>query len=159
MTAIFPPPYSTTDKGHGRLETRTIRVSSEINGYVHFPHVQQVFRIERVVTNLQGTEPREETAYGLTSRTALRASPADLLSFNRGHWTIENELHYVRDETFGEDRSRIRNGSGPQVMASLRNLSISLLRLAGCTNISAALRDLSWNDKRPCLRLIGIPAP
>ena len=78
------------------------------------------------------------------------------MRFVRGHWSIENSEHYVRDETFGEDRSRIRKGSGPQVMATLRNLVMKLIRRLGLANIAQALRDFGWEAKRQVLRVIGI---
>ncbi len=78
-----------------------------------------------------------------------------MLALNRGHWGIENRLHWVRDVTFDEDRSQVRTGAGPQVMASLRNLAITVLRLAGCTSIAAALRHCARQVTRP-LRLLGI---
>ena len=153
---IFPPVYREVSKGHGRIETRTIQTSTALNDYLDFPYVHQVFRIKREVTNLEGKNPREEIAYGLTSLTEEKASPEDLLRYNRGHWSIENELHWVRDVTFDEDRSRIRAGNGPQVMASLRNLSIGLLRKAGYRHqIAKGLRHCSWDVKRT-FRLIGI---
>jgi hypothetical protein len=79
-----------------------------------------------------------------------------LLELSRGHWTIENRLHWVRDVTFDEDRCRIRKGAGAQVMASLRNLAISLLRIAGARYIPSALRACSWMGQN-VLRLIGLP--
>lgn len=93
--------------------------------------------------------------YGITSLTAQKAKPARLLELNRNQWSIENKLHWIRDVTFDEDRSRVRKKSGPQVMASLRNLTISLLRMAGARNIARALRTCSWNGTKP-LRLIGL---
>jgi predicted transposase YbfD/YdcC len=86
---------------------------------------------------------------------AHKASPQKLLTVNRGHWSIENKVHWVRDVTFDEDRCRIRKGKGAQVMASLRNLAISLLRMAGAQNIAQALRCCSWNQNYS-LRLIGL---
>lgn len=153
---IFPPPHIEVTKGHGRIETRTIQTSIVLNDYLDFPHVQQVFRIQRKVTDLKGKNPREETAFGLTSLTEDKADGMDILSYNRGHWSIENELHWVRDVTFDEDRSRIRAENGPQVMASLRNLSIGLLRRAGYRHqIAKGLRTCSWDIKRT-FRLIGL---
>lgn len=153
---IFFPAYVETTKGHGRIETRIIQTSTVLNDYLDFPHVHQVFRIQRKVTDLNGENPREEIAYGLTSLTEDQAGPADILSYNRGHWSIENELHWVRDVTFDEDRSRIRTGHGPQVMASLRNLSIGLLRRAGYRHqIAKGLRHCSWDVKKT-FRLIGL---
>jgi hypothetical protein len=93
--------------------------------------------------------------YGITSLTPQKAKPARLLDLNRNQWSIENKLHWVRDVTFDEDRSRVRKKSGPHVMASLRNLTISLLRMAGTCNIAKALRTCSWNKTKP-LRIIGL---
>jgi hypothetical protein len=98
---------------------------------------------------------RTETVYGLSSLPAERATPARLLALSRGHWTIENRLHGVRDVTFDEDRSRVRTGAGAQMMASLRNLAISLLRLAGARYIAPALRHCARSDPQT-LRLIGL---
>jgi predicted transposase YbfD/YdcC len=94
-------------------------------------------------------------AWGITDLSREQADAKRLLDFNRGHWVIENSLHYVRDEAFGEDRSRIRRHSGPQVMAAMRNAALSLLRLSGSTNISASLRSCTWN-LRHVLNLLGI---
>lgn len=153
---IFPPLHSETTKGHGRIETRTIQTSTLVNTYVDFPHVHQVFRIKRHVTDLSGNNPKEEMVYGLTSLTEVEASPRDILAYNRGHWSIENELHWVRDVTFDEDRSRIRTQNGPHVMASLRNLSIGLLRKAGYRHhIAKGIRHCTWDVKKT-LRLIGL---
>ena len=143
------------DKAHGRLEVRRIWTSTELNDYLDFPYVAQVFVIQRETTNLVTGEFRTETVYGLTSLSRAKASPARLLALNRGHWVIENSLHWVRDWAFDEDRCRIRRGTGARVMASLRNLVISLLRLAGAHNITAALRFCGRQQLRP-LRLIGL---
>jgi hypothetical protein len=78
-----------------------------------------------------------------------------LLALSRGHWTIENRLHWVREVTFDEDRSRVRKGAGAQVMASIRNLAISLLRIAGARYIAPALRRCARSDPQ-ALRLIGL---
>lgn len=91
----------------------------------------------------------------MSSLTPQRASAADLLRYVRGHWEIENRLHYVRDVTFDEDRSQVRRGSGPQAMASLRNLAISLLRIAGATNIASATRHIGRRSDQ-ALRLLGL---
>lgn len=85
---------------------------------------------------------RTETVYGITSLTPYQANPADVLAFNRGHWGIENRAHHVRDVTFDEDRSQVRTGSSPQIMATMRNIAISLLRLAGWTNIKQATEKM-----------------
>ena len=93
--------------------------------------------------------------YAVTSLTPEQAGPERLLALSRRHWTIENGLHYVRDFTFDEDRCRIRKLSGARVMASLRNLAISVLRLAGAKNIAQGLR-VCVNDRRRSLRLLGL---
>lgn len=134
---------------------RRIWTSTELEGYLDFPHAAQVFAIQRETTHLASGEFRSETAYGLTSLSPQKASPARLLALNRSHWAIENRLHWIRDWAFDEDRCRIRRGVGARVMASLRNLAISLLRLAGAANISAALRFCSRSRLRP-LRMIGL---
>jgi hypothetical protein len=142
-------------KGHGRIESRSIWTSTELVGYSDFPYLAQTFCIHRHTTDLNGKELRSECAYGVTSLSTSKATPAQVLDFNRGHWSIENKVHWVRDVTFDEDRSRVRKKSGPHVMASLRNLAISMLRIAGADNVAEALRFCSWNSRRP-LRLIGI---
>jgi hypothetical protein len=109
-----------------------------LNGYLDWPAVAQVGRLERTVT--AGGEVTVEVQYLITSVPRERAGAAALLGWVRGHWGIENRLHYVRDVTMGEDANRTRSGSGPQVLAALRNLAISRLRSSGVTNIAGALR-------------------
>lgn len=121
-----------------------------------FPYVEQCFRIERTRCDLRGNPLSSETVYGITSQSAEKISPLNLLGQNRGHWGIENASHYVRDVTLSEDHSRIRKGSGPQIFATLRNLVISILRLCGVTNIAQAIRDLASGRKRRVIRLIGV---
>jgi hypothetical protein len=156
LRRIFPPPYHTWDRGHGRIERRTIRTSSALQGYTTFPHALQVFRIDRHTTDLEGNPLRRETSYGVTSLSPEKAGPARLLQLARGHWEIENRLHWVRDVTFDEDRSQVRTGAGPRTLASLRNLAISLFRLRGYTNIACALRSCAWDCSAP-LALMGLP--
>jgi len=129
-------------------------VSVELTGYIEFPHARQVFCVERIVQHLDGSPFRHEIIVGVTSLPPDRASPERLLALNRGHWGIENKLHWVRDVTFDEDRSQVRKGAAAQAMASLRNLAISLLRLAGATNIAAAVRTCAARVRR-AVRLIG----
>lgn len=144
------------NKGHGRIETRTIQISTALNGYLSFPYAAQVFRLERTFTDLNGHHKKREMSYGITSLSVEKATPADLLKLSRRHWRIENSLHWVRDVTFDEDRSQIRTGSGPRVMATFRNLAISLHRLInGAKNIAEALRNCSWNPSH-ALQMIGL---
>lgn len=152
---LFPPQHTTTDKAHGRLEIRHIWTSTELTGYLTFPHAAQVFCIERQTTEIATHKDRTETVYGITSLPPQKADPARLLQLSRGHWTIENRLHYVRDVTFDEDRCSVRKGNGAQVMASLRNLAISLLRMAGARYIAPALRTCSRLGLG-VIRLIGL---
>lgn len=130
---------STTIHG-SRIETRELAASSAMRGLSNWPGLDQVMKLERTVINKTTGEVRDETVYGVTSLSAPRATPAQLSELWRKHWTIENKLHWVRDVTFDEDRSTVRSGKAPQVMAALRNVAISLLRLRGVTNIAAALR-------------------
>jgi len=144
------------DKQHGRLEIRQIWTSPQLNEFVDFPYVGQVARIERTSHQVKSGKTHTEVVYVITSLSTEQASPQRLLALNRGHWEIENRLHWVRDVTFAEDHSQIRTGAGPQMMAMLRNLAISLLRLRhGAPWIAQALRDLA---ARPhlALALLGL---
>lgn len=126
-----------------------------INDYVNFPHVGQVFRIERSRSNVKTGASSVEVAYGVTSLTPERADAKTLLELSRGHWEIENCLHWVRDVVFDEDRSQVRTGSGPRVLASLRNTAISLLHLNGLHNIASSLRKNCFQPEL-ALELAGL---
>lgn len=161
LAALFPaaaedlPHHVTFDRGHGRIETRDITVSREVAD-LDFPGVFQAFRVRRETRGLDGGQLRTpETVYGITSLTAWQANPADLLGHNRGHWSIENREHYVRDWTWDEDRSQTRIGSAPQVMATMRNIAMSLFRLAGWTNIKKATEKMARNLNQT-LALLGV---
>ena len=118
----------------------------ELNGYVGsagtvgeaWPHLQQVCRLER--QRVVKGKKQVAVSYAISSLPATDADARRLLSLSRGHWGIENRLHWVRDVTFDEDRSQVRTGAAPQVLAGLRNLVISLVRRAGHSNVAAALR-------------------
>ena len=143
--------------GHGRIEVRRLTASSALTDYLDWPGLQQVFEVERTVTRQRTGQVRHETVYGITSLPPQRADADRLLSLVRQHWSIENKSHWVRDVTYDEDRAQVRCGSIPQTMAALRNLAISLLRLAGETNIAAACRRCAAQPWA-ALALIGIPA-
>ena len=145
-------PETQVDQHGGRIERRRLWVSDLLVGYSDWPHLAQVCRLERIVRT-QG-KTRRELAYAVTSLPPAEANPQRLLALWRGHWGIENRVHWVRDVTFDEDRSQVRTGSAPQIMAALRNLTISVIRLAGETNIAAALRRHAVHPSRP-LALIG----
>jgi predicted transposase YbfD/YdcC len=146
--------FRTFDKEHGRYETRQIWVSSELNGYLNFPYVGQVFVIDRKFVYRSG-KIKQETNYGVTSLSAEKASAERLMKLIRGHWEIENRLHYVRDVTFDEDRSQVRTKNGARVMASIRNLVISVCRLLGFQFIADALRHFMYR-KEESFEVLGI---
>jgi predicted transposase YbfD/YdcC len=145
----------TLDLGHGRIEQRWLQTSNVLMGYSAWPGLAQVFRLERQVSIKKTGEVREEVVAGVTSLVPERADAAQLLALVRGHWHIENHSHWVRDVTFDEDRSQVRCGNIPQVMAALRNPVIGLSRWAGHTNIAAACRRFAAQPQA-ALHLIGI---
>lgn len=138
------------------MEVRRIWTSTELNGYIHFPYAAQVFVLQRETTEMVSQKSRSETVYGITSLADSVAHPQRLLGLSRGHWSIENRLHWVRDVTFDEDRCRVRRGKGDQVMATVRNLAVSLLRMAGARYIPPALRICARGDDSLVFRLIGV---
>ena len=129
---------TTLDKGHGRRERRTLKATTALNEYLDWPGVAQVGQVDSEVVK-EGKTTRE-TRYFITSVSRAVGDAGQLLKWVRGHWSIENRSHYVRDVTMGEDSSRIRKRSGPQVVAALRNATIGFLRTTGATNIAEALR-------------------
>jgi len=136
--AGVPVQHVMKDRNHGRDELRTIQVLPA--PHCLFPHAAQAFLIERHVRNLNGRPRSAIAALGITSATPDRASPERIAACVRGHWAIENKLHWVRDVTYGEDGSRVRTGNAPQNMASIRNLAIGALRGDGWTSIASGLR-------------------
>jgi predicted transposase YbfD/YdcC len=139
-------------RGHGRVESRQISVVSlhpcpDLGGEF-FPHAAQAIKVVRRRRALGSKKWTTVTVYAITSLTALQADPTLLARWLRAHWAIE-ALHWVRDVSFDEDRSQVRTGNGPQIMAALRNLVITALRLAGVTNIAAALRHHARDPYRP----------
>jgi hypothetical protein len=116
------------------------------------PHATQAIQIVRR-RELTGKWSRE-TCYAVTSLTVTQATYAQLAAIIRGHWAIEDRLHWVRDIDVDEDRSQVRTASGPRIMASLRNLAITILRLSGATSIAAALRYHARQPSRPLRTII-----
>ncbi len=114
-----------------------------------FPHAAQAFLIERHVAGLHGNPVSDIAELGITSMAPGRGTPAAIAIHVRGHWGIENKLHYVRDVSYGEDASRVRTKNAPQNMAAMRNLAISALRADGWTNIAAGLRWTGRNYMNP----------
>lgn len=131
---------SPLSKAHGRMERRSILVSQTLNDYLDWPHVAQVFRIDREVWHDQGRRKTRQTVYGLTSLTPEEASPQRLLELLRGYWGIENGLHYRRDVTFHEDATRTRVGHTGHNLAILNNLVIALSLSHGHKNLAEARR-------------------
>ena len=116
-----------TPPDHGRIETRRIWCSTALNAYLDFPHVGQVFLIERESIKKKTGEFSREIALGITSRTPQQASPQRVLAVNRGHWSIET-VHYIIDWNYDEDRSRIRTGFGPENITRLRRFAVGILK-------------------------------
>ena len=146
---------ATVDYGHGRIEQRRLQTSTVLAGYSPWPGLAQVFQVERQTIMKKTGERREEVVAGVTSLAPEEADAACLLALVRGHWNIENQLHWVRDVTFDEDRSQVWCGNIPQVMAALRNTVIGLMRWAGYTNMAAACRRFAAQPTL-ALDLIGI---
>ena len=140
-----------SDKGHGRCEHRRLQSSDRLSGQLDWPDAAQVCRLVRRVR--RDGKTTLEVQYAVTSVPRSQAGARKLLAWWRGHWSIENRLHYVRDVAFAEDASRIRKGHAPQNLAALRNGAISWLRLAGHANIAAGLRACTWQTQRLLTKL------
>ncbi len=134
-----------TPPDHGRIETRKIWTTTELNHYLDFPHVGQAFLVERHCTEKKTGETSREIAYGLTSRTPQQADPQRVLKVNRGHWTIENSCHYILDWNYDEDRSRIRTGHGPENITRLRRFAIGVIKSHGARSVAQKMRQLTRN--------------
>jgi predicted transposase YbfD/YdcC len=144
----------TVDNGHGRhRDTRRLIASTDLVGYSDWPSLAQVFRLER--TWQEHGKTKEEVQYGITSLPADVSDAGRLLALKRGHWQIENCLHYPKDVTLGEDRSLVHLGNGPSVMAMLRDASISLIRHSGYRTIASRLRYHSCNPHEAAALLIA----
>jgi predicted transposase YbfD/YdcC len=142
------------DYDHGRQEHRCLTAVSVTDFQVDWPGVEQVFRVERTTIRKPGEAPRKEVIYGLTSLRREQAGAQRLLQLNRGHWTIENRVHWVRDREFGEDASQTETGEIARVLAAVRTTVITILRASGSKSIASARRRLRGRPGE-CLRLIG----
>jgi predicted transposase YbfD/YdcC len=133
---------------HGRIETRRIWCSSALNAYLDFPHVGQVFVIERESIKKKTGKCTREIALGITSCTAQQATPQRLLALNRGHWRIES-VHYLIDWNYDEDRSRIRSGFGPENMTRLRRFALGILKSfqKPTQSVAELMRKLSFRPR------------
>lgn len=166
ITAVLATPPSLAEPvrrathtavGHGRRERRTIQIRALLPGDTDWPDAAQVFRIERRVGQAKTGEVRHEVALGVTSLRPEQASPGQILRLVRHHWAIENQSHYVRDVTFDEDRSQVRSGAIPQLMAARRTLAIGAMRAAVYTNIAATCRRFAARPTQ-ARALLGVQA-
>jgi predicted transposase YbfD/YdcC len=146
------PAHAYTEKTKGRRVRRTIKTAA-VPAWITFPGAAVVAQLRRTVVVKK--VKTVEVVYVIAS---CEVDPATLAAWVQGHWCVENKLHYVRDTAYAEDASRVRTGHAPRIMATLRNTAISLLRLAGHTNIAQALRH---HDRRPCkiIRLLTSDNP
>lgn len=144
-------------KGHGRVEKRTILVSSELNEYLDWPYVAQVFRLEREVWHEKHQGWRRQVVYGLTSLGANRTKPEKLLGLSRKYWGIENGLHYRRDVTLHEDGTRLTIDKAGHNMAILNNLVIGLCLRAGFANLAKARRLFAAKPVRALALITSAP--
>jgi len=144
-----------TTRRRGRVETRSIVTSDDLpRGFTGFAGVRQLFRLERTVAHKKSGKLCQETVFGMTSLPRSAGDAPELAALVRGHWTIENRSHYVRDVTFGEDASQVRIGSVPQVMAAFRNTALGLIRVSGRSSVAAS-RRLFAAQPRLALKLLG----
>jgi predicted transposase YbfD/YdcC len=155
-----PPPGETfavaeTHDRHGdRTESRWLWASTALTGYLDWPGVQQVLKVKRV---WQTDHTSQQVRYAITSQGST-VQAQTLLAQVRGHWAIENRLHYVRDVSMGEDASQVRSGSAPEILAGLRNAVLAILRSAGWGNAAEAFRSYAWRPQT-LYALLGLPSP
>ena len=132
--------HETYEKSHGRLQTRCIKASTSLNEHLDWPGIEQVIQYRYTDKNPNTGEETTKVHYGITSLTPEEASAQRLLELCRGHWSIENKSHWMRDTQLGEDASPVRCGAIPQVMAALRNAALAVLRFAGVTSIADKIK-------------------
>jgi predicted transposase YbfD/YdcC len=142
--------HETSGKEHGRRITRRLQATTRVE-HLKWPGAKQACRLTR--TTWRDGKEHLEIEYAITSVSRSRADAAQLLTWWRGHWGIENRSHYVRDVTFAEDACRIRTASAPQNLAAIRNAIIALLRHWKCTNLAAELRQNAWQTDRLLAKL------
>lgn len=162
IALIFADPLTrvrtaqTLDARRGRQEARRLEVTTDLTAFLAaaspWSDIAQVGRLTRTVRSTRGIS--QQVVYLVTTLPPQAACPACLLRLVRGHWHIENGLHYVRDVTFGEDRSRFRTGNAPHLVATLRNLALTLIRRSGSSAIAAARRTFSYHPERALALLL-----
>jgi predicted transposase YbfD/YdcC len=136
----------TCSKGHGRREKRALRVTPVLEKYLDWPGGVQVFQLHRV--RQLPAQVEQETVYGITSLGPQEADAARLQQLVRGHWAIENRLHWVRDQTLGEDGCRVRSGSAAQFLAACRNAVVHLLEQVTAASKAAATRFFAIHPRK-----------
>ena len=140
------PDFSETPSlGHGRIEQRSIWISTRLNDYLDFPGVGQVFVIERRSINKKTTKTSTDIVYGVTSHTLETANAAAILAFNRNHWTIENGCHYILDWNWDEDRCTIRTGHGPENITALRRFATGVIKSKSRDTVATTIQRLARN--------------
>ncbi len=139
------PDATETSHGHGRIETRKIWVTTQLNDYLDFPYVAQAFAIERQVIQKKTGKTSCEIAYGVTSQPEYDAKAVDLLRTNRNHWRIENSCHYILDWNYDEDRCRIRSQHGPENISRLRRFAIGVIKAVSSKGVAETMRNLTMN--------------
>ncbi len=165
LATYFADPHAqfqqaqTLDRQRGRVESRVIKVSQELCPYldVDWPGITHVAQLTRTRT-LKG-ETTTEIVYLISILPSGQDAPQHLLELSRGHWGIENCLHYVRDVTFAEDRSRIRTGHAPQLLAACRNLALTLMHRSGSSHIAASRRSFSYHPRSAFDLLLSRASP
>lgn len=136
---------STIDKGHGRLEHRTIEVVTTSDVALRFPGIMQAARLRRTREILRWGKKNEEEVFLITNLPYDQLDAEEFLRLKRAYWDVENKLHYRKDFVFGEDRSTIRAQHGPQNMSALRNFAVGLLLVNGISNVKRCVDNLQHN--------------
>ncbi len=144
----------TVEKGHGRKDMRVLTVSSMLVGYSTWPHLAQVFKLASQRTDALGIT-KTKVRYGVTSLPASLADPKRVLELTRGHWGIENGLHYRRDATLHEDHAQVRMGHAPEMLAVLNNTVLGLFARQGATNVAEARREFAYHFDRALASLVA----
>lgn len=139
--------YETIEKARGRIETTGVIASTSLNEYLDCPSVAQVFQYHTIVKNTRSGKKSHTVHYGITSLHPDEASAEQLLALRRGHWSIENKSHWMRDMFLEEDASSVRCGAIPQVRAGLRNTALSVFRFSGVARIADAMRYYASKPK------------
>jgi hypothetical protein len=142
--------------GHGRIERRRLWALPMYDDLLDWPGARTLLRLERTFTDKRTGKKSVELNYALSSLGLDQISAEDFLTLWQAHWHIENQLHWVRDVTLGEDASRVRSGNAPQVLAAIRNTLITAARNLGFTNIAEALRTFAQSPFRAALCFVGI---